>query len=100
MPDRKMKEPHRPLYLKEVLVYLGVSQAELARRLGRKHHTEVSDWCRGPYYPSWKTMIAIADALDVSLDTLAGRRCLDPHEMVYRVTGSHAPTTSSAVESD
>lgn len=71
----KPTKRQKPWRLKEVLELLGISQGELARRT-KVTPGEVSAWCRGPYYPSWRTALRIAEALDVPLDVLAGR--VDP----------------------
>jgi transcriptional regulator with XRE-family HTH domain len=66
------RKTHSRLWnLKPVLVRLGVSQNELARRL-RVEAKHVSMLCRGPSLPSWRTARRVAEVLGVSLDELAG----------------------------
>lgn len=61
-------------HLDAVLDRVGVSGRELARRLGDIEKARaVRRWRNHEVIPSWHAAIEIADALDVSLDELAGR---------------------------
>ena len=52
--------------LKEVLVREGVSQKELAARLGKNEHT-VSNWCINMSQPHLKDLYAVAELLGVEV---------------------------------
>ncbi|MBE6618395.1 MAG: helix-turn-helix transcriptional regulator [Ruminococcaceae bacterium] len=51
----------------------GYSRQRLARKLGL-HLMTIVQWERDVSYPRMKPLIALADALNVSLDELVGRR--------------------------
>ena len=55
--------------LKNARVGAGMTQAELARRLGVTPQT-VSQYERGRINPKFETLKRIADAMDVSVDSL------------------------------
>lgn len=60
--------------LKEVLVREGVSQKELAAKLGKNEHT-VSNWCINKSQPHLKDLFAVAELLDVEVcELLVSRR--------------------------
>ena len=52
---------------------LGLSQVALGQRLGMVRQ-QINNYEQGRFEPSWDTARRIADALDVSLDYLAGLR--------------------------
>lgn len=52
--------------LKEVLVREGMSQKDLAARLGKNEHT-VSNWCINKSQPHLKDLYAVAELLDVDV---------------------------------
>ena len=52
--------------LKEVLVREGVSQKELAAKLGKNEHT-ISNWCINKSQPHLKDLYAVADLLGIEV---------------------------------
>ena len=52
--------------LKEVLVREGVSQKDLAARLGKNEHT-VSNWCINKSQPHLKDLYTVAELLGVEV---------------------------------
>lgn len=57
--------------LKDLRTRAGVTQAELATRLGVRGPAQVSDWEVGRSRPSWPHLRPMAEALGVSLGKLA-----------------------------
>lgn len=84
---KKSLPQERPRWqLKAVLTHCGVSQNELARRLG-KPPKFVSKLARNHCNPSWTTALAISDALNCPLDVLAGSVPVCEWAIVCRATG-------------
>jgi transcriptional regulator with XRE-family HTH domain len=67
-------EPHRalPPNLKSLRELRGLTQAELGDRAGMGG-ASISHFETGQRMPSLESLVRLADALDVSLDTLLGR---------------------------
>jgi len=61
------KPPYTPFLLRVGLNAAGMSQRSLARKMGWAD-TYVSRLARGQATPSWRTAVAIAEAIGVSLD--------------------------------
>lgn len=59
--------------LKEVLVREGVSQKDLAAKLGKNEHT-VSNWCINKSQPHLKDLYTVAELLDVNVCELLALR--------------------------
>ena len=59
--------------LKEVMKNREMSQAEVSRKAGITE-TAMSRYCNGRRLPSTRVLIKLAEALDVSIDLLAGRK--------------------------
>lgn len=59
-------------YIKQSRVNAGISQVELANRIGTTPQN-ISQYERGIRNPKYETLQRIADALDISTDTLLGR---------------------------
>ena len=59
--------------IKAVLASKGVSNKELAEKLG-VYETTVSTWCRNVKQPSYDSLLAIAEALDVEMGDLLSKR--------------------------
>ena len=60
--------------IKEVLVRKGVSQKELAAKLGKNEHT-VSNWCINKSQPHLIELRKIADLLDIDIcDLLVSKK--------------------------
>ncbi len=58
--------------LTEARERLGLSKSELARRIGTRH-VAIVEFEKGRKFPSVDTLVALADALDVSIAFLLGR---------------------------
>ena len=58
---------------------LGLSQEELAAKIGVSRQA-VSKWETGDVVPDLNRLLALADALDTSLDALCGREAAEPPE--------------------
>jgi len=58
--------------LRDILKSRGMSQNKLSKEIGISQQA-VTQFCGGHNLPSIETLIAIADALDVSIDELVGR---------------------------
>ncbi|WP_291275304.1 helix-turn-helix transcriptional regulator [Flavobacterium sp.] len=52
--------------IKEVLVRKGISQKDLAEKLGKNEHT-ISNWCINKSQPHLKELQRIAEILDVDI---------------------------------
>ena len=61
----------REMNIKQLREQRGMTQEELANRLGVKYPA-VSKWERGMAYPSMNTVIKMADLFQVSLDVVLG----------------------------
>jgi transcriptional regulator with XRE-family HTH domain len=66
--------------LRQVRQIRGVSQTDLARQLGIPRQ-QINNYEHGRFVPSLEMACRIADALDVSLDILTGRRDLPPADL-------------------
>ena len=61
----------REMNIKQLREQRGMTQEELANRLGVKYPA-VSKWERGMAYPSMNTVIKMADLFQVSMDVVLG----------------------------
>lgn len=61
--------------IREIRCSRGISQAELARRVG-VHQTAISQWENGRTAPDHKSLAKLVQALDVSMDALFGAEAL------------------------
>ena len=61
----------REMNIKQLREQRGMTQEDLAKRLGVKYPA-VSKWERGMAYPSMNTVIKMADLFQVSLDVVLG----------------------------
>ncbi|MCL2570173.1 MAG: helix-turn-helix domain-containing protein [Firmicutes bacterium] len=61
-----------PKVLKELREEKNLTQADLAKHLGYKNETTISNWEIGKRTPELNNLIAIAKFFDVSLDYLVG----------------------------
>lgn len=60
------------LKLKELRLECGLSQGDLAERIGVQNYT-IGNWERGRAEPSAELIVKLADALGVTADELLGR---------------------------
>lgn len=61
----------REMNIKQLREQRGMTQEELAKRLGVKYPA-VSKWERGMAYPSMNTVIKMAELFQVSMDVVLG----------------------------
>jgi putative transcriptional regulator len=60
--------------IKEVLVRKGISQKDLAARMGKNEHT-ISNWCINKAQPPLKELYQIAEIIEVDIcDLLVSRK--------------------------
>ena len=101
--SRESKSPHWETFragFRSLLAMKGMTQAELARRLGVRPQA-IAAWLRPPESgedeertPNVETLLQIADVLGVSLDRLMGRRMpedkvlWDLQQQLERVAGA------------
>ena len=72
----KLKEEKKNLFsvrLKELRLKKGLTQTELGEKVGVKQST-FTNWENGKREPSFENLVKLADLLDVSLDSLFGRK--------------------------
>ena len=56
--------------MKELIAQAGLSQRELARRIGIKE-TTINSWVTGRYDPTLKNILPLARELNLSIETIA-----------------------------
>lgn len=69
--DKIMENNTRVPGLKPALLKRGLSQVELAEKIGVSKNT-VSMWIRGKISPSLETLLLLVEILDVSADEILG----------------------------
>lgn len=72
----KLKEEKKNLFsvrLKELRLKKGLTQTELGEKVGVKQST-FTNWENGKREPSFENLVKLADLLEVSLDSLFGRK--------------------------
>ena len=62
-----------PQRLKELRLKKGLTQTELGEKVGVKQNT-FTNWENGKREPSFENLVKLADLLEVSLDSLFGRK--------------------------
>lgn len=80
----------------EAMEAAGLSQVEVARRMGKDAPQQVSDWLRGRKRPGATNLRLFADAVGVSVDDLLGVRGPMASEKVVEATEGLAQGLSPA----